>query len=93
MWPDSAKPTRTVSRQAYGNIMGGLGADPSSVTWVNTAIYTAEALGLPMAAFFAKNYGRKNTVMAALLIVIGCYVLPAVGCQYLRLRLDCKRKK
>ena len=42
-----------------------------------TAIYTAEALGLPMAAFFAKNYGRKNTVMGALLVVIGCYVLCA----------------
>ena len=42
-----------MTNQAYGNIMGGLGADPSTVTWVNTAIYTAEALGLPMAAFFA----------------------------------------
>ena len=50
-----------MTNQAYGYIMGGLGADPSSVTWVNTAIYTAEAVGLPMAAFFAKNFGRKTT--------------------------------
>ena len=68
-----------MTNQAYGNIMGGLGADPSSVTWVNTAIYTAEALGLPLAAWCAKNLGRKNTVMGALIVVIACYALCATA--------------
>jgi DHA2 family multidrug resistance protein len=64
--------------QSLMYIQGGLGAGSSDVAWTMTAIYTTEAIGLPMCAWFNKSFGRKATVIGATIAYMICYALCAL---------------
>ena len=64
--------------QSLMYIQGGLGAGSSEVSWTMTAIYTTEAIGLPMCAWFNKSFGRKATVIGATIVYLVCYGLCAM---------------
>ena len=64
-------------------IAGGLGRSFDEVTWILTTYLVANAVVLPMSAFFSRVFGRKNYYMAcvALFTITSfcCGIAPSLG--------------
>jgi len=64
-------------------IAGGLGRSFDEVTWILTTYLVANAVILPMSAFFSRVFGRKNYYMACVALFtitsLGCGLAPSLG--------------
>jgi MFS transporter, DHA2 family, multidrug resistance protein len=64
-------------------IAGGLGRSFDEVTWILTTYLVANAVVLPMSAFFSRVFGRKNYYMACVALFtitsLGCGLAPSLG--------------
>ena len=64
-------------------IAGGLGRSFDEVTWILTTYLVANAVVLPMSAFFSRLFGRKNYYMACVALFtitsLGCGLAPSLG--------------
>ena len=57
-------------------IAGGLGRSFDEVTWILTTYLVANAVILPMSAFFSRAFGRKTYYMAC----VALFTLTSLGC-------------
>jgi DHA2 family multidrug resistance protein len=64
-------------------IAGGLGRSFDEVTWILTTYLVANAVVLPMSAFFSRVFGRKRYYMGCValftLTSLGCGLAPTLG--------------
>jgi DHA2 family multidrug resistance protein len=64
-------------------IAGGLGRSFDEVTWILTTYLVANAVVLPMSAFFSRAFGRKRYYMACVALFtvtsLGCGLAPSLG--------------
>jgi DHA2 family multidrug resistance protein len=66
----------SVANVALAHIQGSLSAGQEEVTWVLTSYLVANAVVIPMSAWFAKLFGRKRYLMGSLIV----FTLSSVLC-------------
>ncbi len=73
----------SIANVALPHIAGSLGASADQSTWVLTSYLVANAIVLPMGAFFATVIGRKNFFMLCIVIFTAssflCGIAPSLG--------------
>ncbi len=73
----------SIANVSLPHIAGGLGTDLTEATWVLTSYLVANAVVLPLSAFFSRVFGRKNFYMAcvAMFTVASflCGIAPSLG--------------
>ena len=73
----------TIVNVSLPHIAGSLGATPIDSTWVLTSYLIANAIVLPLSAWFASLFGRKNFYMACVVLFTGssllCGIAPSLG--------------
>ena len=73
----------SIANVSLPHIAGGLGTDLTEATWVLTSYLVANAVVLPLSAFFSRVFGRKNFYMSCVVMFTGasflCGVAPSLG--------------
>ncbi len=73
----------TIVNVSLPHIAGTLGATPIDSTWVLTSYLIANAIVLPLSAWFGSLFGRKNFYMACVVLFTGssllCGIAPSLG--------------
>lgn len=60
----------TIVNVALPTMMGNLGATPDEIGWVSTGYILSNVVVLPMTAFLASRFGRKQYLVASILLFI-----------------------
>ncbi|RMD84872.1 MAG: DHA2 family efflux MFS transporter permease subunit, partial [Candidatus Dadabacteria bacterium] len=73
----------TIVNVSLPHIAGSLGATPIDSTWVLTSYLIANAIVLPLSAWFSSLFGRKNFYMACVFLFTAssllCGLAPSLG--------------
>src|SRR5215467_3224805 len=73
----------SIANVSLPHIAGGLGRSFDEVTWILTTYLVANAVVLPMSAWFSRVFGRKNYYMACValftLTSFFCGIAPTLG--------------
>jgi DHA2 family multidrug resistance protein len=65
----------TIVNVALATMAGNLGATFQEISWVSTGYILSNVIVLPMTAFFAARFGRRNYLTASIAIFIGASFL------------------
>src|SRR5262245_30391982 len=61
----------TIINVALPQMAGNLGATTQEIAWVSTGYILSNVVVLPMTAFFAATFGRRNYLTASIVIFVG----------------------